>query len=524
MLEYLDIYPNLTDVKILSDGFRNGFNINYSGPRVETECNNLISATEHEAEMAEKIEKEISAGRIAGPFDSKPFPNLRLSPIGVVPKKEGGWRMIQHLSYPQGESVNSFIDPDLATVQYTSFDKVLATISSLGKGAVLARMDIKSAYRLLPLNPDDFCLFGFKFKSKFYFDKNLAMGLSASCALWEKFATFIEWVVRYISGKNSVEHFVDDFLLVGRPNSDECTVLMKTFRDVCSNFGVPVAEDKTIGPSPVIVFLGLEISTIDMVISIPRDKLEGVKLKLHLVLGKKKITLRELQSLVGSLNFCARAIPSARAFNRRFCDAMCGIEKPGHFIRVSVEMKEDILMWLSFLDKFNGTNSFGTINWVSNADIKLFTDSSGNPELGCGLYLSGRWSFFQWPPEWSDIDIMLDITFLELVPIVLAMFIFGGELSNKQILFYCDNKPLCSILNKKTSKSSRVMRLIRPFVLYTMLHNIQFKCIHIEGRLNRISDSISRKVFWKLKQLDPNIEEEPLPVPREFLELISEMK
>ena len=34
-------------------------------------------------------------------------------------------------------------------------------------------------------------------------------------------------------------------------------------------------------------------------------------------LGRKKITLNELQSLVGSLNVCARAIPSAVAFNRR---------------------------------------------------------------------------------------------------------------------------------------------------------------------------------------------------------------
>lgn len=299
---------------------------------------------------------------------------------------------------------------------------------------------------------------------------------------------------------------------------------MEIFRKICFHFGVPIAEEKTIGPSPIITFLGLEINTLEMVIKIPQDKLNEVKSKLHEILGKKKVTLRELQSLVGSLNFCARAIPPARAFNRRFCDAMRGIAHPGHFIRVSSEMKEDVLMWLSFIEKFNGSNSFGIFDWLSNADIKLFTDSAGNPELGCGLYLSGRWTFFPWPSSWKHLDIMSDITFLELVPIVLSVFIFGNELSNKKILFYTDNISLVSILNQKTSKSKRVMRLIRPFVLYTMLHNIQFKSIHIEGRLNRIADSISRKVFWKLKQLDPDIDEVPMSIPREFVELISKMK
>ena len=98
--------------------------------------------------------------------------------------------MIQHLSYPLGSSINSFIDPQLATVQYTSFDKVLGTISKLGKGAEMARMDIVSAFRLLILHPDEFVLFGFRFQDNFYFQKALPMGCSAACALFEKFSCF----------------------------------------------------------------------------------------------------------------------------------------------------------------------------------------------------------------------------------------------------------------------------------------------------------------------------------------------
>lgn len=81
-----------------------------------------------------------------------------------------------------------------------------------------------------------------------------------------------------------------------------------------------------------------------MVLRIPQNKLEQVKGKLLHLKGKQKVTLKHLQQLVGLLNFCAKAISSVRAFNRRFCDAMCGVKKQSHHIRVSVEMKEDIHM------------------------------------------------------------------------------------------------------------------------------------------------------------------------------------
>ena len=164
---YLKIYPNRDDAFVLLDGFTSGFRVNYTDPRIAFNCKNVISAEQHEAELNVKMSKEIEAGLIARPFQDKPFSNLRLSPIGLVVKKPSGWRMIPHLSCPLGNSVNSYIDPELAIIQYASFDKVLSTISEIGRGDELARMDILSAFRLLILHPDEFELFGFHFKNQF---------------------------------------------------------------------------------------------------------------------------------------------------------------------------------------------------------------------------------------------------------------------------------------------------------------------------------------------------------------------
>lgn len=62
-------------------------------------------------------------------------------------------------------------------------------------------MGIKNAFCLLPIHPGDFDLLGFKFKNQFYFDKCLPMGCSISCAIFEKFSTFLQWVVKEKAGQ-----------------------------------------------------------------------------------------------------------------------------------------------------------------------------------------------------------------------------------------------------------------------------------------------------------------------------------
>lgn len=98
-----------------------------------------------------KITKEINTGRVKGPFVSPPFVNMKISPIGIVPKKTPGqFRLIHHLSYPSGQSVNDFIDPQFSSVQYTSFDNAVQNLVKLEKNTKMAKTDIDSAFHLNP--------------------------------------------------------------------------------------------------------------------------------------------------------------------------------------------------------------------------------------------------------------------------------------------------------------------------------------------------------------------------------------
>ncbi|VDI74134.1 Hypothetical predicted protein [Mytilus galloprovincialis] len=140
------------------------------------------------------------------------------------------------------------------------------------------------------------------------------------------------------------------------------------------------------------------------------------------------------------------------------------------------------------------------------------------------LTLTGKWAQFKWPDSWVGLHILQDITFLELIPILLALCIWAPLLKNSKILFRTDNIALVDILNKRTSKSKRVMSIIRPFVLRSMNYNIQFKAKHIVGAKNNIADALSRFQLEKFKRLAPLAEDTPEIIPQEFIDLISKLR
>jgi hypothetical protein len=82
--------------------------------------------------------------------------------FGVIPKQhqQGKWRLIVDLSHPKGSSVNDGIEPELCSLSYASIDDAVSVIVQKGWGTLLAKLDLESAYRIIPIHPHDRHLLG----------------------------------------------------------------------------------------------------------------------------------------------------------------------------------------------------------------------------------------------------------------------------------------------------------------------------------------------------------------------------
>lgn len=297
------------------DGFSTGFRLGYIGPKNNSLSPNLKSCIEDPATVAIKLQQELQASRVRGTFAQPPFPIFKVSPLGLVPKKTPGqFRLIHHLSYPDGHSVNDYIDPSLASVRYSTFDDATAILRQLGPGTLFAKTDIDSAFRLIPIHPDDHYLLGFRFQELYYYDTCLPMGASSSCAIFERFSSSLQYAAQSQLGIHHMVHILDDFLFLSSAKSASCQTDLDKFLKFCHYIGVPIKHEKSESARTVITFMGLELDSLLVEARLPLDKLTKVRDSLARITKSRKVTLKELQSIIGLLNFCCQVVLPGHCF------------------------------------------------------------------------------------------------------------------------------------------------------------------------------------------------------------------
>ncbi|XP_077790847.1 uncharacterized protein LOC144328967 [Podarcis muralis] len=517
LLTWLKSYPNREAADYLGNGFSQGFRIPVVESPVARNPANQKSVRELPQVARKKIAKEVAMRRMAGPFVTPPFQNLHVSPLGIVPKKAPGeFRLIHNLSHPMGTSVNDVIPPELCSVKYASLDQAIKLIRSFGHSALLAKCDIESAFRLLPIHPEDFWLLGFQFEGNYYFDKAMPMGCSIACAAFESFSTFLEWALKSKTGLSGVTHYLDDFLVASASDTGDCSVLLQAFADLTQELGVPLAADKTEGPSTRLTYLGILLDTVAQTSSLPSDKLANLRRVIEELLPLRKVSLRQLQSLLGHLNFACRVVAPGRPFCSRLARLTSGLKAPHHRVRLSSQVKVDLSIWLEFLEEFNGVSLWQDTLNLQN-DFQVQSDAAGS--LGFGLYWKGRWCAERWPKTWQGGEITRDLTFLEFFPIAVAVHLWVEEFRNRRVCFWTNNQAVVSVLAKLSSRSPRVSALLRVFVLHCLRNNIVFSARFVPGVSNEIADALSRFQMERFRLLVPEARIRPECFPEHLWSL-----
>ena len=196
---------------------------------------------------------------------SGPWPisdSLHMSPIGLVPKghDRNAWRMIVDLSYPRGQSVNDCIPSSLCSLSYLSVNDVVDYILELGRFTQVVKLDLKSAYRILPKHHCDQSVLGMSWEGQVYLDHCLPFGLCLAPKIFTAFADALAWVLHQ-AGVRHIIHYLDDFLFYGSPLSDEGSQALTTALETLAELRIPVSLPRLEGPSTKVTFLGIVLDS-----------------------------------------------------------------------------------------------------------------------------------------------------------------------------------------------------------------------------------------------------------------------
>jgi hypothetical protein len=509
-------HPDRGFVEQLINGLRHGFDTGIRETPVSSfECNNLQSAIKDPSFVTSALASEVEKGYMIGPFQTSPFPTYRVSPIGVVEGKYSGKkRLIIDLSAPHDNahhsSINDLINKDECSLSYVTVDDAIAVIKQLGQNTMMSKTDLVDAFKIVPIRTDLWAWYGVKWDGEYYFACRLCFGSRSSPKTFDLLSQAVSWIMSNNYGLAHVLYLLDDYLCLDSPDviAERTMALMKC---IFKRLNMAISLRKTLGPSPVMEFLGITLDSIQMEARLPRNKLDRIKHTLEKLLSKRTCTKQELLSLLGHLHYASRVMRPGRSFVSYLIWLSTTVEGLFEQVYLTDVCRADMYMWSDFLDSWNGVSLFLDDNITDSADFHLYTDASG---IGYAGIFHNKWFQGTWPPGFNTrTNTAANMARLELFPVIVAAVLWGADWGRKKILFHCDNMATVFIIQKGRAKDHTTMRLMRKLTFCAAKHSFSVHSVHIPGVRNEVSDSLSRFEQIRFRRLAPHMDKEPCQVP-----------
>jgi len=388
-------------------------------------------------------------------------------------------------------------------------DQVAHHAVKLGRGSLIAKIDIKSAYRLVPVCPLDRKWLGMQWNGQVYVDGMLPFGLRSAPKIFNAVADGLEWCVAK-EGVESIFHYLDDFAVLGPPGSAACLNQLLILKRVCAELGIPLAIDKQDGPTAIIVFLGIIIDMIRQELRLPEDKLRRLLHILDQWEKRKACTRRDLEVLIGVLHHACKVIRPGRSFLRRAIALLSRAKQRHHHIRLNAEFRSDLKWWKTFAAHWNGA---ALVIHPGSTEFTLTSDASGG--WGCGAWHNQKWFQLAWDERTSNMHIAIK----ELIPIMIATLVWGQLWSGGRVIAHCDNTAVVSVLNSRYSQDKMLMQMLRGLFFIEAYFQFQLAAVHLPGIHNGLADNLSRnRLSSFLRKRGGSTDSTPSPIPVSLLQ------
>ena len=256
-----------------------GAPIGYEGILELKEPKNWPSAKKFSKEVDEFVIKHWKNGAIEGPFElGKEV--IVTSPLGAFIKKgKEKVRVIHDLSYPRGNSVNSGIDKNESSVEYTSVIQG-AKMCMQYKTPFLAKYDLQDAYLSCPVKLEDRKYLGFLWQPENDPERvmrfsSLPFGLRSSAKKFSDIAEALMYICKKHGTVNSSIYYLDDALTVSESYAS-CKASLDTMVSTAKQCGFKVNDKKTVGPDRRLEFLGVELDTVSKQMKMSQSRIQEI--------------------------------------------------------------------------------------------------------------------------------------------------------------------------------------------------------------------------------------------------------
>ena len=356
-------------------------------PGTEVPCYqgaNYSSAVAASAQVSAVIAEERASGRLV------PIPQeaaLHVHPLGAVPKPpDNGIRVIHDHSYPAGSSLN-----DLQRYWRLSWDSLDHALQYLVPRVYMAKFDLSAYYRHFPVHPDHWQFQCFSWESQHYLDGFLEFGVRIAPEVAHRFTCALKRIL-WANGIRAVSAIVDDFLLL-HTSKVYCTVALVAALALAQDLGfkVNLAPHKTSLPCFCLKYVGIVVDSARMELRLPADKLAKLVAGCESALAVQQVPIRDLQSLVGLLQWGSKVIFGGRCFMRSLWVLLGEVEVSAPHkrkLRLPAWARQDLQWWISHVAVHNGLLRLSSPQMPV---LHLYTDAALSAGPCIGVFCEGSY-------------------------------------------------------------------------------------------------------------------------------------
>ena len=482
--------------------------VNYPGTVLTSSKNIIPQPREQIPRIIDALASFTSKGHMAGPLFDVDAQSLKINPIMAVKKPGGHIRVVGNLKHPSGYSFNEGIaeeEKDIWPVEMTNAKDVASMILDAGQGAWLACTDMKDAYKMIPVDLSQRKLQAYSFCGAIFIELKLIFGDKLACLFFDRLHYCILNAFVYPEApmhKASQGRTVDDIpSVVPEVAEAKLRQFVKTYRCKLKCLNIEAADNdptctKAFDMSQEGEVLGTRFNTNQLTWSMPHDKLYRLITQLRRLAEGKTYSLRDLESIVGKLNYISGLCPPLLNFLGTPIQAISE-----HLEEWSVEgtlaqevdrdlarftpsqfMKQDLLMVAAIL-----VDSFENPLPIMRPDptpplsaVPVYTDASGKingvdvPSLGIffppfdGMYGAAFSIPFSrdFLLQSNGTGLVADTTTtLEALGVLASLAIHPHRLAGREVHFRIDNVAVVYSFRKRRSNDRLANTIIRASYL-----------------------------------------------------------